>query len=220
MAEDDFDFEASLYFNQNNSLFNYKANERSKWVLDDNISKLQIVYTDAQGYLVSTSLNTGNMMIREFCRQNQPVVYPDIVRQNWVLGNENKMLEGLNCKSAHTVFRGRKYTAWYTLDIPSAAGPWKFNGLPGLIVAVEDAQKEVNIILTSVKLLAESEDKSVDFSKSDIKSREEVLQCLDKAYAEFYNKNRANIAKLQAEFPDLIITNNNLPAQRPRTEFE
>ena len=42
------------------------------------------------------------------------------------------------CKKAVTNWRGRKWIAWYTLDIPISDGPWKLHGLPGLILAAED----------------------------------------------------------------------------------
>jgi GLPGLI family protein len=57
---------------------------------------------------------------------------------NWKLENEAKDILGYNCKKATTDFRGRKYTAWYTSDIPINNGPFIFNGLPGLMMEIED----------------------------------------------------------------------------------
>lgn len=45
------------------------------------------------------------------------------------------------CHKALTSFRGRDYVAWFTLDIPISNGPWKFGGLPGLILQVSDSKK-------------------------------------------------------------------------------
>jgi len=42
------------------------------------------------------------------------------------------------CYKAETKFRGRKYTAWFTMDIPLDDGPWKMYGLSGLIFRLED----------------------------------------------------------------------------------
>ncbi len=38
------------------------------------------------------------------------------------------------CQKATTRYGGRNYTAWFAPDIPISDGPYKFNGLPGLIV--------------------------------------------------------------------------------------
>jgi len=45
---------------------------------------------------------------------------------------------GKNCISAKTNFRGRTYTAFFTTEIEGInAGPWKFDGVPGVILSVK-----------------------------------------------------------------------------------
>lgn len=44
---------------------------------------------------------------------------------------------GRKVKMAKCRFRERNYTAWYCPDIPISDGPFKFNGLPGLILKIE-----------------------------------------------------------------------------------
>ena len=51
---------------------------------------------------------------------------------------EKRDILGYSCLAAETNFRGRCYKVWFTPDIPSSRGPWKFYGLPGLIMAAED----------------------------------------------------------------------------------
>lgn len=57
---------------------------------------------------------------------------------NWKFLDEKKTIGEYNCKKASVEFRGRIYFAWYTIEIPISLGPWKFNGLPGLILEIED----------------------------------------------------------------------------------
>lgn len=67
-------------------------------------------------------------------------VYEKIPIMQWEFINETKKINIYNCKKAKTNFRGRNYNVWYTEEIPISVGPWKFNGLPGLILSVEDSE--------------------------------------------------------------------------------
>ncbi len=65
----------------------------------------------------------------------------------WVPVDEQQTIAGYSCKNATCTYRGRKWTAWYTMEIPYSEGPWKFCGLPGLILKVEDSKKRVRFPL-------------------------------------------------------------------------
>lgn len=54
---------------------------------------------------------------------------------------ETKKISNYECNKATVFFRGRNYTAWYTLKLPFSYGPWKFTGLPGLILEISDDTK-------------------------------------------------------------------------------
>lgn len=58
---------------------------------------------------------------------------------NWIYsGDEPVDFAGYTCNKAGVKFAGREYVAWYTLDLPIPFGPYKFYGLPGLIVKLEE----------------------------------------------------------------------------------
>lgn len=57
-------------------------------------------------------------------------------------------ISGFECKKATCHFAGRDYVAWYTMQIPISEGPYKFNGLPGLIVKISDTSGEHQFELT------------------------------------------------------------------------
>lgn len=62
------------------------------------------------------------------------------INHNWELTEDTDTIFNYTCYEAITHFRGRTYHAWFTLDIPISEGPWKFFGLPGLILRVEDEE--------------------------------------------------------------------------------
>lgn len=69
----------------------------------------------------------------------------------WQLIDETKKIGALTAFKAIGEFRGREYTAWYVREIPLPYGPWKLQGLPGLIVEAYDDRKEMFIYFKSLK---------------------------------------------------------------------
>ncbi|UFK96676.1 GLPGLI family protein [Kaistella faecalis] len=67
--------------------------------------------------------------------------YNDDTKLNWKISNEKAKIGSYNTQKATTEFGGRTWNAWFTPDIPLQDGPYKFHGLPGLIVKIEDDGK-------------------------------------------------------------------------------
>jgi hypothetical protein len=58
----------------------------------------------------------------------------------WQLQDGDSIVCSYPCHKAVTTFRGRTWTVWYTLDLPYSDGPWKFCGLPGLVLHAYDSE--------------------------------------------------------------------------------
>jgi len=66
---------------------------------------------------------------------------------SWKIFPETTKIGEYKVQKAETDFGGRKWTAWFTTDLPYQDGPYKFGGLPGLIVKVEDDKGEYSFDL-------------------------------------------------------------------------
>jgi GLPGLI family protein len=71
----------------------------------------------------------------------------------WKINDSIKMIAGYKCQKATTQFAGRKYIAWFTIEIPINDGPYKFNGLPGLIIAIADSKKHYTYTLIASSII-------------------------------------------------------------------
>lgn len=74
---------------------------------------------------------------------------------NWKISSETSKIGEYKVQKAETDFGGRKWTAWFTTDLPYQDGPYKFGGLPGLIVKVEDDRGDYSFDLMKNYKIAE-----------------------------------------------------------------
>ena len=63
----------------------------------------------------------------------------DQKKLDWKILPEKKMIDKFEVQKATTDFGGRSWTAWFSQEFPFQDGPYKFHGLPGLILEMEDA---------------------------------------------------------------------------------
>ncbi|QQQ27155.1 GLPGLI family protein [Chryseobacterium indoltheticum] len=83
------------------------------------------------------------------------VSYKDDNVFDWKISGEKAKIGEYNAQKASTTFGGRNWIAWFTTDVPFQDGPYKFKGLPGLIVKVEDDAKNYSWELKGNKKIAD-----------------------------------------------------------------
>lgn len=88
----------------------------------------------------------------------------------WKISEETKVINNLKCQKATTDLYGRKWVAWFSPEITIQDGPYKFNNLPGLIVKIEDTEKNHSFELTEIKNI-----KNLKLS-NDYKNEKEITQ--------------------------------------------
>lgn len=82
-------------------------------------------------------------------------VYEEDRPLNWKMSSETTKIGDYKVQKATTDFAGRIWTAWFTTDLPYQDGPYKFGGLPGLIVKVEDDKGDYSFDLMKNYKIAE-----------------------------------------------------------------
>lgn len=75
---------------------------------------------------------------------NNYLMEEDAPKINWKISKDTASFSGVKCQKATANFKGRNWTAWFAPDMPFQSGPWKLNGLPGLIIEAIDETKTVH----------------------------------------------------------------------------
>ena len=139
LEQDAFVNNKSIYTNNNSKQVAYNGNKTFRY-------GKQVYYNKSKDSIWWSSRFRGNIYIAE--------KKPNI---KWILKNETKKIGDFTTYKAIAKFRGRIYTAWYTTEIPIPYGPWKLQGLPGLILEAYDEKKEMFFYFKSIEYPTENE---------------------------------------------------------------
>lgn len=128
----------------------------------------------------------------------------------WELEKETKKIGKFTANKATGVFRGRTYTAWYTLEIPLPYGPWKLQGLPGLILEAYDKDKEMYIYFKSLEYPSEtlatiSQIKRPDNHPKSWRSLQDFKNKINKMYDSMKNNSIIIAERTGSEVPEESI---------------
>lgn len=71
---------------------------------------------------------------------NTFVSYDENTNWNWEISNEKEKIDQLECQIAYINYAGRRFKTWFSTEISIPEGPYKFYGLPGLIIKMQDTK--------------------------------------------------------------------------------
>ncbi|WP_419494007.1 GLPGLI family protein [Chryseobacterium bernardetii] len=167
----------SLYIGENRAFFASTQSLKKDTVMANSIVSTK----NADGSIVMSFKNGTSLPKTKFqytiiqSNENiqyfQPVgmsvlTYKEPVIGSWKLIDETKVINTMNCKKATVTYKGRNWTAWYSTEIPLPYGPYKFSGLPGLIIKMIDQKNEYDFELIKSVPTSQLEGKSINIKKS------------------------------------------------------
>ena len=120
-------------------------------------------------------------------------------RPEWQLHPDTMTILSYPCRKATSRFKGRDYTAWYTMDVPVSEGPWKLHGLPGLIIKAEDSRGHFTFTCTGLEQCREAKPILIHTKGREKLNRKD----LDKMYERYYAD---PIGFLSATAPNVTVS--------------
>lgn len=148
---------SSLYIVNNESIFKLhderesgideKKSREDYWVVVNNDKTSKLIYS------------TERKAITRIPLYKKEIIYStDNSSMNYELTGNNKKIDIYNCQEAKLSLNGRKYIIWFTPEVPVNFGPYKINGLPGLVMEVIEETNKVKIAFKSLKKLTNTDD--------------------------------------------------------------
>lgn len=90
--------------------------------------------------IVFTDYPKGKITTQEMIIPNLYIATDKYSKIKWKLSKETTTINGYFCYAATANYAGKKWNVWYTKDKGISAGPWKLQGLKGLIISATDEE--------------------------------------------------------------------------------
>lgn len=152
-------FSSTLLFNASRSLFNYKIaaeneaiNEVQEYGVDEfrlNVNR-EIVDTLSNSYYYDYGHQDFIRSVQDFNSQNKVFIQEPIQEQEWEITSDTKKIQSFDCLKATLEYKGNRYIAWFTRDIPTTFGPFEFGQLLGLILELYSEDRKLYLAATKV----------------------------------------------------------------------
>ena len=152
--------EMVLLLNQNESV--YTSQNKIK---NDSVKRYYLKNKDLQGFQAYILNNDKKNLINYFIwKKSNDYIYQinsglkivqyksSLPQLNWqIINNSSEEILGYKVQKAETVYEGKKYYAWFSTEIPLNNGPFVFNGLPGLILKIQNEDSTYVITVKGIK---------------------------------------------------------------------
>mgnify|MGYP003575367322 CR=1 FL=1 len=135
-------------------------------------------------------------------------------KPEWKILPDKQKIGEYNAQKATTKYGGREWTAWFSTDLPFQDGPYKFYGLPGLIVKIEDKTGSHSLTLVGNKTIQTTTEKEVNLPQGvqlygmggkDIEINEAQFKKAWKAYKNDPTKNMREMMMKNTETNKVVF---------------
>ncbi len=150
-------------------------------------------------YKIYKNYPTGRLTMLDRIAVDNFRVEEAMPKINWTITVDTATVCGYLCKKATAHLYGRDYEAWFTPEIPRNDGPWKLQGLPGLILKANDTQNHYTFLATGIEQASRLSLIEFSTNSNRLISRKE----LNMLYKRFNDDPQAYI---QATAPNVTVT--------------
>lgn len=158
--QDGFKCNSTLYIFKNESIYRIEDNreEGVEFNENENNNYIKVVNDKISKIFYSTKKDAKT---RIPLYKDEVIYNQQISDLKYEFTGKSKKIGKYNCQEAKLNLNGRKYTIWFTPDIGTNFGPYKINGLPGLVVELSEEISKIKITLQGIKNLKDN----VEFEK-------------------------------------------------------
>jgi GLPGLI family protein len=133
-------------------------------------------FRDKETETIVLNFETNKYKIFDRISRSPHYFEDSLVNPNWELWSDTIIILNELCQKATAFYKGRNIIAWFAKNIPLQQGPWLYNGLPGLIMKVEDTRNQFAFVCRELIAKPETEPVFIEYENAEKISKEIALK--------------------------------------------
>jgi GLPGLI family protein len=185
----------ALYFNAESSLYENKPMEEDQTIKSESGGTVMIRMVEPDNKVFTNLSENKQIEKREFMTR-EFLIDTGLNPSEWKLTGNQKMIMNYPCQEAVKETKDGKTSAWFTPVIPVSAGPGVYNGLPGLVLAVDVNNGKQTLNAISINLNPVGENMIVKPEKGKKVTREEFDKIVEEKMKEMGGQSGSGGARM------------------------
>lgn len=198
------------------SIINFNSEHSSKAVFNESSNSIQVSSKSIPHKVIYKKKSENNKVIyNEYLGNDKYIIEDNIPPFKWQINyKSSKFIDKYTCYEARTTYRGSNIVAYFTKEIPVSSGPFKFGGLPGLILEISEEGKNYNYWKATIVEKKNNNSLDINSDNSLRVSMKEFLILEEKENEKSFLKKTSGLAK------DVVIRRMKVARQGIEKKYE
>lgn len=154
----------------------YLQKNMTEGVISIDNSKMNFGDADKESECVEINFEKKYYRVYDRISKNPHYYEDSLTTPDWLLFPDTIRILNELCQKATSYYRGRNIIAWFAKNIPLQQGPWLYNGLPGLILKVEDTHNQFSFVCRELIANPQTEPVFMEYENAEKISKEIAIK--------------------------------------------
>lgn len=174
---------SQLICNENESVFveyiskaeDWNTNKSEETILGVSINDFEntfnsTIVTESFFYTKNALLKT--IIFNDIFKGKNVWIKDTFEKIEWQITKESKNIANFKCYKAIGKFRGNTWSVWFSYNLPMPYGPWKLQGLPGVILQASTLNNQIQFLANKVTYINDFKSIKPDIVSDTIEFKE------------------------------------------------
>lgn len=155
----------------------WDSNKKEETIAGVSINDFETIYTNpivTESFFYTKNPLSATILFNDIFRGKNVWIKDSFEKIDWEITKETKKIADFTCYKAIGKFRGNTWNVWFSYSLPMPYGPWKLQGLPGVILHASTLNNQIQFIANKITYINNSKSIKPNISNDTVQFKDFV----------------------------------------------